>query len=89
MTPDRLDIPVLDTARLRLRAPQGGDAAAHVAFFADTEASRFYGGPLGPVAASNRLTRDIGHWALNGRGGWAVTRLEDARLARPSGLETA
>ncbi len=69
-----LDIPVLQTDRLNLRAPQAGDADAYARFFSDAGASLFYGGPLRADQAFGVLGRDIGHWALRGFGKCTVTR---------------
>lgn len=66
--------PVLTTDRLTLRAPIAEDLDAYVRFFADAEASHFYGGPLRHDQAYGVLCRDIGHWALKGFGKFAITR---------------
>lgn len=66
--------PVLTTDRLTLRAPIAEDLDAYVRFFADAEASHFYGGPLRRDQAYGVLCRDIGHWALKGFGKFAITR---------------
>ncbi|MFI0395549.1 GNAT family N-acetyltransferase [Paracoccus jiaweipingae] len=65
--------PVIETARLVLRLPDGRDADAYARFFADAQASAFYGGPLRPDQAYGALCRDVGHWALKGFGKFAVT----------------
>src|SRR4051812_18720875 len=65
-------IPSLTTERLILRAPNESDFPAYRVFYADAEASRFYGGPLYAAPAWGRLAQDIGHWALCGHGMWAV-----------------
>lgn len=65
-------IPTLATERLILRAPDASDFPVYRDFYADAEASRFYGGPLDVVKAWQRLAQDIGHWALRGHGMWAV-----------------
>ena len=70
-TPLRM-VPVLETARLLLRAPEARDHAAYAAFFADAEASHFYGGPLLAHQAYGMLCRDIGHWVRNGFGKFTV-----------------
>lgn len=65
--------PVLETERLRLRVPGAADADTYVRFFADADASRFYGGPLRQDLAYGMLCRDIGHWALKGFGKFVIT----------------
>lgn len=64
--------PALQTARLDL-TPLGTDCeAAYQRFYTDAAASAAYGGPLTPAAAWSRLAADIGTWALQGFGVWAV-----------------
>lgn len=72
--PDITLAPTLVTRRLRLRGPQGGDLGAYAAFYADPQASHFYGGPLRRDQAFTTLCSDIGHWALKGFGKFTVTR---------------
>lgn len=66
--------PVLTTDRLILRTPKAEDLDAYARFFADAEASHFYGGPLRRDQAYGVLCRDIGHWVLKDFGKFAVTR---------------
>ncbi|MEO0992817.1 MAG: GNAT family N-acetyltransferase [Pseudomonadota bacterium] len=70
-----LDIPVLETERLRLRAPSEDDMAAEVAFYA-SERSRFVGGPIGRDLVWRGLAGQLGHWVLRGYGMWAVEEIE-------------
>ncbi|GFE63103.1 GNAT family N-acetyltransferase [Litoreibacter roseus] len=58
------EIPRLETDRLVLRAPCEVDVEAYRAFFADGEASEFYGGPLSTKEAWNSLASVLGHWYL-------------------------
>lgn len=66
--------PVLTSRRLILRAPGPGDHDAYARFFADPQASQFYGGPLRRDQAFGVLCRDIGHWVLRGYGKFVITR---------------
>ncbi|MBU3028675.1 GNAT family N-acetyltransferase [Paracoccus marinaquae] len=66
--------PTLTTDRLILRLPEAGDGDAYARFFADAEASHFYGGPLRRDQAFGILCRDIGHWILKGFGKFVMTR---------------
>ena len=66
--------PVLTTPRLILRAPEACDLAAYAEFFADPQASHFYGGPMRRDEAYGVLCRDIGHWVLRGFGKFIITR---------------
>ena len=67
-----IDVPILRTSRLALRAPDASDFNTYRDFYGDAEASAFYGGPLDPGQAWRRLAQDIGHWALRGYGMWSV-----------------
>ncbi|WBU59179.1 GNAT family N-acetyltransferase [Paracoccus albus] len=71
--------PPITTDRLTLRTPEARDHAAYSAFFADSEASHFYGGPLLPYQSYGILCRDIGHWALKGFGKFVIEQ-DDAAL---------
>ncbi|MFV0293938.1 MAG: GNAT family N-acetyltransferase [Paracoccus sp. (in: a-proteobacteria)] len=68
------DIPVLITERLMLRLPKAGDYPAYTAFFSDADASYFYGGPLLPYQAWERLAEDIGHFVLKGFGRFVICK---------------
>ena len=69
-----MNIPTLETERLRLVPPSRDCEAAYHRFYTDGDASRAYGGPLTPGNAWNRLARDIGAWSLQGFGVWAIQR---------------
>lgn len=79
-------IPTLHTDRLVLRAPEDNDRDAYAEFYADGEASRFYGGPKPVNAAWNRLARDLGHWYLRGYGPWTLESKVDGRIVGGCGL---
>jgi hypothetical protein len=53
--------PAIETARLVLRAPAASDFPVYRDFYADADASAFYGGPLAPALAWRKLAFDIGH----------------------------
>ncbi len=69
-----MQIPTLETPRLRLVPPSGACDEAYRRFYTDEGASRAYGGPLTPGAAWARLCADLGSWYLQGFGVWAVER---------------
>jgi [ribosomal protein S5]-alanine N-acetyltransferase len=79
-------IPQLETARLTLRAPAFQDRRAYQEFYADGDASAFYGGPLPAHEAWNYLARDLGHWHLRGYGKWVVTAKDDGGVVGGCGL---
>lgn len=73
-------IPVLETARLRLRAPRMDDFEAYVAFCASPRAA-VLGGPFSRAQAFQRFAGIGGHWLLRGYGRWLVAdRDSDAAL---------
>lgn len=80
------DIPRIDTERLRLRAPEAGDAPSYAAFYTDAAASEFYGGPLLPHQAYGKLCQDLGHWQLKGYGVWILTRRDTGDVVGTAGF---
>ncbi len=69
-----------------LRAPGNGDERAYRDFYADGEASKFYGGPLAADAAWIKLARDVGHWHLRGYGPWVLEGKETGEVVGGCGL---
>lgn len=66
-----LDIPVLETERLILRAPEPQDYPDFKATFASYR-SRFMGGPLNAYEAWMLYAAEIGHWEIRGFGMWMI-----------------
>ncbi|MTI04261.1 N-acetyltransferase [Roseibium denhamense] len=62
----------LGTARFHLRPPSAEDFPLYRDFFADPDASLFYGGPLRPDQAWRVLAGHLGHWQLRGYGMWLL-----------------
>lgn len=82
MTVLSVDIPVIETERLRLREPRETDIPAVIAFYASDRA-RFIGGPMEPHHAFRSYTAALGHWLLRGYGFWMVADKDtDAPLGR-------
>jgi len=79
-------IPTLETERLLLRPPTPNDFNTYRRFFADSEASAFYGGPLTEEQAWRVLAMDFGHWALRGYGRWAIECRETGQMVGSCGL---
>ncbi|MDJ0684107.1 MAG: GNAT family N-acetyltransferase [Alphaproteobacteria bacterium] len=77
---------VLSTERLSMRPPGSGDFALYCDFFADSEASHFYGGPKPPVEAWKRLAVDVGHWAMKGFGVWILVDQQSGAALGACGL---
>ena len=58
-------IPVIETARLRLRGPRLSDFEANAAFMA-SDRSRFVGGPVGRTLCWRGFCHLTGHWVHRG-----------------------
>ena len=68
-----LDIPILETERLRLRAQRLEDFSACAVMWADDRVTRHTTGrALSEEETWSRFLRGLGHWALLGFGYWAV-----------------
>jgi RimJ/RimL family protein N-acetyltransferase len=74
------------TDRLVFERPGPAHAPAYIEFFADEDASRWYGGPLRPDQAWRRLAEDVGHWHLHGFGIWMLRLRESAAVVGGCGL---
>ena len=79
-------IPTLETPRLLLRPPRAADYPTYVLFFADAEASSFYGGPLDSGQAWRVLAMEFGHWELRGYGRWVIESRESGEMLGCCGL---
>jgi RimJ/RimL family protein N-acetyltransferase len=69
-------VPVMQTARLRLRAPVIGDYPAYRDVFT-TDRARYMGGPFTADEAFADFCQGIAGWMLRGAGMWTVTRIAD------------
>ena len=65
------EIPVIETKRLRLRAPELRDFAPYAAFRA-SDRSQYIGGPNTRIQAWTMFTSLIGQWVLRGHGRWVI-----------------
>lgn len=66
-----VEVPVLETARLVLRAPAARDWPAYRALMT-SERSRGLGGPFDAARAFRDFAVEIAHWELRGFGPWAL-----------------
>lgn len=66
-----IDIPMLETPRLTLRAPRQEDWPPLAAFYAGERAA-FVGGPMEAGLVWRGLASELGHWHLRGYGRWSV-----------------
>jgi len=80
-----LDVPALETERLRLRAFRAEDFQAEAAFYA-TERSAGVGGPKARDEAFRVFALFVGHWTLRGFGMWALEEKATGRYLGRAGL---
>ncbi len=81
-----VDIPTLETRRLRLVPPSSASDDLYQRFYTDAAASRLYGGPLSAGAAWSRLASDLGSWHLQGYGVWTLHRRAEGDLVGACGF---
>jgi [ribosomal protein S5]-alanine N-acetyltransferase len=83
-----IDIPVLETDRLRLCAFAERHFEAYAAMLADPTSTRFVGDgePLDRMNAWRSMAMLIGHWSLRGFGMWAVERKDTGEFVGRVGL---
>src|ERR1035438_972988 len=73
LLPNAVQVPVLETERLRLRGHRLDDFDASAAMWADPNVTKHIGGhPLTEEEAWTKFLRYVGHWALLGFGYWVV-----------------
>jgi RimJ/RimL family protein N-acetyltransferase len=73
MPADSLNIPIIETERLRLRGHRPEDFEASAAMWADPRVTRYITGrPSTQEESWGRLLRYAGHWSHLGFGYWAV-----------------
>jgi RimJ/RimL family protein N-acetyltransferase len=79
--------PVIETARLRMRAHRVEDLADCAAMWADPEVVRYIGGrPYSREEVWARLLRYAGHWALLNFGYWAIEEKTSGAFAGELGF---
>jgi len=81
-----IDIPVIETERLSLRAMREGDLDAYAALLADAEVMEFMGGPADREEAWHSIAFLLGHWALRGYGIWALEERASGVFVGRAGL---
>jgi len=78
-------IPVLETDRLRLRAPKLDDLPALYAFY-QSDRSHMVGGPLPERDVHRMMMSTIGSWALRGHGFWHITDKSTDEMLGATGI---
>jgi RimJ/RimL family protein N-acetyltransferase len=82
-----VQVPVLETERIRLRGHRLGDLDACAAMWADPKVIRYTTRkPLTEEESWTRLLRYVGHWALMGFGYWVVEEKATGRFAGEIGF---
>jgi len=83
-----IEIPTLETERLRLCALGERHFEAYAAMLADASSTRFVGDgqPLDRMNAWRSMAMLLGHWALRGYGMWAVELKETGEFVGRVGL---
>lgn len=83
-----IEIPSLETERLRLTAFVEHHFDDYAAMLADPESTRFVGSgtPLNRMNAWRSMAMLLGHWQLRGFGMWALERIEDGVFVGRVGL---
>jgi len=82
-----VEVPVIETERLRLRGHRPEDFADCAAMWADPIVTRYIGGkPLSEEDAWGRTLRGVGHWAWQGFGYWFVEEKETGGFAGEMGF---
>jgi RimJ/RimL family protein N-acetyltransferase len=82
-----MDIPTLDTARLRLVAPASRHFESYAALVADGAfMQHLEQGPLGRTEAHRKLCAIVGHWQLRGWGNFVVEERDTGVLVGIVGI---
>jgi len=82
-----MEVPVIETKRLRLRGHQLNDFSDCAAMWADPIATRYIGGkPFSEEEVWARLLRYVGHWAWMGFGYWAIEEKDTGDFAGELGF---
>lgn len=78
-------IPVIETERLILRAPELRDLDAYAAH-KGSDRSRHEGGPYTPTQVWHEFIGGLGHWMVRGYGCWAIEEKATGRFAGLAGV---
>ncbi len=80
-----VDVPRLETDRLRFRPPSLDDFEAEAEFYASKRSAPI-GGPLPREEVWRKLAAGVGHWFLRGYGRWAIDDKETGAYCGQVGL---
>ncbi|MBL8908278.1 MAG: GNAT family N-acetyltransferase [Rhizobiales bacterium] len=80
-------VPIIETARLKLRRHEIADFDACAAMWGDPAIARFIGGrPFTREEVWARILRYVGHWSLKGYGYWAIEDRQTGQFIGEIGL---
>ena len=84
-----MNVPVIETPHLLLRAWTPGDAEAWFNILQEEDILRYFPNPVPPSRekAGEYISHQLAHWAQFGYGHWAVVTPEDGRVVGWNGLE--
>lgn len=87
VVPPAIEVPTIETARLRMRAHRAEDLAACLEMWSDPAVVRHIGGvPSTRDGVWLRLMQYRGHWALTGYGYWLVEERATGRFVGEVGV---
>src|SRR5215472_16017909 len=82
-----MNVPTIETTRLRLRAHRPDDLDACASMWADPETTRYLAvQPLTREEVWARILRDAGHWVLMSYGFWAVEEKSSGEFVGDVGI---
>jgi RimJ/RimL family protein N-acetyltransferase len=82
-----MNVPTIETERLKLRAFTAGDWEPYAEMYSDESFVRYLSGkPLSKEQAWENLAIILGHWALLGYGIWALEKIDTGELVGRAGL---
>jgi RimJ/RimL family protein N-acetyltransferase len=85
--PHAIEVPILETERLRLRGHRLEDFAHCAAMWADPKVTQYVGGkPLTEEESWTKFLRYAGHWSLLGFGYWVVEEKATGNFAGEMGF---
>jgi RimJ/RimL family protein N-acetyltransferase len=87
----QVEIPVLETPRLRLRGYAFEDFAAYAAMWGDPHVTRHIGdgSPKSEADSWTSLLRAAGHWQMVGYGSWAIDEKTSGRFVGGIGFNNS
>ena len=81
-----MNVPTIETERLRLRPHRRDDYSSCCAMWSDPQVTRFIGTPSTAQQAWSRLLGYVGHWQLNDYGVWAIEEKSTNRFVGELGF---